>query len=259
MPKYPHLIAIALLTGGAALPAQTAVVSPSDRTALEGSSFTHYPLGRRSARVQTLHDDVPAGTLLSGPQLPARRDRRCAATVAGLHQRPAGDPVDVAEPSRGNRLDDVRRQRRARTPIEVLPRHPGRELPGHRPPDARPGRRTSSWSCPTRCRSWCPRPGAARSASTSRCSATRSASGSNQQLEHLPRRPPALHRRPQPSSRPTATAHGCPAPGAVRRTATANLDLWRTGPRARPSSTCGAAQRRRGETARRCERPPPRC
>lgn len=41
-------------------------VSPSDRTSLEGSSFTHFPLGRASARMQTLHGDLPPGTLLSG-------------------------------------------------------------------------------------------------------------------------------------------------------------------------------------------------
>ncbi|MGK0303160.1 MAG: hypothetical protein ACI89X_004048 [Planctomycetota bacterium] len=40
--------------------------SPLDRAALEGSSFSHYPLGRHSARVQTLHDEVPGGSILSG-------------------------------------------------------------------------------------------------------------------------------------------------------------------------------------------------
>ena len=41
-------------------------VSPADRTGLEGSSFTHFPLGRAAARMQTLHSDVPGGTLISG-------------------------------------------------------------------------------------------------------------------------------------------------------------------------------------------------
>lgn len=53
-------------------------VSPSDRSALEGNSFTHYPLGRASARVQTLHDDVPGGTLIS-----AHGYRRDAVGVRG--------------------------------------------------------------------------------------------------------------------------------------------------------------------------------
>ena len=40
--------------------------SPGDRLALEGSSFTHYPIGRHNARLQTLHDDIPAGAVVSG-------------------------------------------------------------------------------------------------------------------------------------------------------------------------------------------------
>jgi hypothetical protein len=46
--------------------AQIAAVSPSDRSGLEGNSFTHFPLGRASARMQTLHSDVPGGTLVRG-------------------------------------------------------------------------------------------------------------------------------------------------------------------------------------------------
>lgn len=40
-------------------------VSPSERRALEGSSYTHYPLGRASARVQTLHDGLPGGAWIA--------------------------------------------------------------------------------------------------------------------------------------------------------------------------------------------------
>ena len=54
-------------------------VSPADRTGLEGSSFTHFPLGRADARMQTLHRDVPAGTVISGHAY-----RRDAITVRGL-------------------------------------------------------------------------------------------------------------------------------------------------------------------------------
>jgi len=50
----------------AAAAAQQPAVSPADRQNLEGSSFTHLPLGRADARMQTLHSDVPGGTLLSG-------------------------------------------------------------------------------------------------------------------------------------------------------------------------------------------------
>ncbi|MBK8096722.1 MAG: hypothetical protein IPK26_06420 [Planctomycetes bacterium] len=54
-------------------------VSPADRTNLEGSSFTHYPLGRASTRMQTLHDDLPAGTVLRGHAY-----RRDAAQLRGV-------------------------------------------------------------------------------------------------------------------------------------------------------------------------------
>ena len=50
---------------GTALCAQT-VVSPQDRLNLEGSSFTHFPLGRASIRMQTLHQDLPPGATLNG-------------------------------------------------------------------------------------------------------------------------------------------------------------------------------------------------
>lgn len=59
------LLSLSLVTGICQdLAAQ--VVSPTDRATLEGSSFTHYPLGRHNARVQTLHDDVPGGTVING-------------------------------------------------------------------------------------------------------------------------------------------------------------------------------------------------
>lgn len=62
------------------LPAQQpAAVSPADRAAFEGSSFTHFPLGRASARMQTLHRDVPGGTVIAGHAY-----RRDAITVRGL-------------------------------------------------------------------------------------------------------------------------------------------------------------------------------
>ncbi|MEO6594998.1 MAG: hypothetical protein ABIP94_09635 [Planctomycetota bacterium] len=63
----PLLLPLLLPLLGAAATAQAMLaVSPSDRTTLEGSSYTHFPLGRASTRMQTLHSDVPGGTLLSG-------------------------------------------------------------------------------------------------------------------------------------------------------------------------------------------------
>jgi hypothetical protein len=64
---------------GGSAHAQIVAVSPADRDGLEGSSFTHFPLGRANARMQTLHADVPGGTLLSGHAY-----RRDAVQVRGL-------------------------------------------------------------------------------------------------------------------------------------------------------------------------------
>ncbi len=72
----PSLFLLVLATDLSAQ--QPLAVSPGDRTALEGSSYTHYPLGRHHARVQTLHDDVPAGSLIT-----AHAYRRDAIGVRG--------------------------------------------------------------------------------------------------------------------------------------------------------------------------------
>lgn len=81
---HPHpyrrllpLLSAALLASAAA--AQIVAVSPADRDGLEGGSFTHFPLGRANARMQTLHADVPGGTLLTGHAY-----RRDAVQVRGL-------------------------------------------------------------------------------------------------------------------------------------------------------------------------------
>ncbi len=53
----------------ASLPIQSAfaqAVSPMDRATLEGSSFTHFPLGRPNARFQFLHQDLPGGMTVHG-------------------------------------------------------------------------------------------------------------------------------------------------------------------------------------------------
>src|SRR5690606_3959418 len=72
-----QLFVVPLLAVTSDLLAQT--VSPLDRTALEGSSYSHYPLGRHNARMQTLHDDIPGGTLITGHAY-----RRDAIGVRGL-------------------------------------------------------------------------------------------------------------------------------------------------------------------------------
>lgn len=76
----PHqFCAAAALVAALDLRAQLPLaVSPADRQHLEGSSFTHLPLGRASTRMQTLHSDVPAGLVLSGHGY-----RRDAAGVRG--------------------------------------------------------------------------------------------------------------------------------------------------------------------------------
>jgi hypothetical protein len=86
-----HLTALALGTALAATvftataSAQTAV-SPLDRTSLEGSSFTHFPLGRPNARFQFLHADLPPGMVLHGHAF-----RRDATQVRGVVDAFAAD------------------------------------------------------------------------------------------------------------------------------------------------------------------------
>ena len=67
-----------LFTAGGLAGAATAQVSPADRATREGDSSTIYPLGRFNARVQTLHADLPANTLLRGHAY-----RRDAAALRG--------------------------------------------------------------------------------------------------------------------------------------------------------------------------------
>lgn len=75
------LISIALILGAAHASmarSQSALHSPADRAAHEGSSSTSYPLGRAAMRLQSLHGDLPGGSVLHG--IAYRRD---AATVRG--------------------------------------------------------------------------------------------------------------------------------------------------------------------------------
>ena len=73
-----RLAVLAMLAiAGAPLLAQTAV-SPADRAGNEGSSFTHFPLGRPNARFQFLHADLPPLMTLHGHAY-----RRDAETIHG--------------------------------------------------------------------------------------------------------------------------------------------------------------------------------
>lgn len=80
MPAFPRSAACAHLGSlllGSVLAAQVAV-SPADRTACEGSSFTHFPLGRPNARFQFLYGDLPPSMVIHGHSY-----RRDAAGVRG--------------------------------------------------------------------------------------------------------------------------------------------------------------------------------
>ncbi len=127
--KTFFLASIALAS---ALAAQSGpLASPADRLSLEGSSFTHFPLGRASARMQTLHADVPPGAVLSGHAY--RRD------AAGVRGRIDGLSVDLqvtasviqALPT-GASATFV--QNRGGNPVVVLPRRwvtfPATDRPG---------------------------------------------------------------------------------------------------------------------------------
>ena len=70
--------AVALLSALTSVAAQSQAVSPADRSALEGSSFTSFPLGRPNGRFQFLHQDLPAGMTIHGHAF-----RRDAAQLRG--------------------------------------------------------------------------------------------------------------------------------------------------------------------------------
>jgi hypothetical protein len=114
----PLLLAAAPLAATAS--AQTIVaVSPSDRADLEGSSFTHFPLGRANARMQTLHRDVPGGTLIGGHAY-----RRDAITVRGQVDAFASE-LEVAlsiSPNAPAQASATFANNVGPTPVVVLPR-----------------------------------------------------------------------------------------------------------------------------------------
>ena len=122
---HPHtfhvllsLSSLAALAGTASAQIMTAV-SPQDRTTLEGSSFTHFPIGRASARMQTLHADLAPGTLLSGHAY-----RRDAVQVRGVVDAFSCDMQVTLSMSTKlpTQASTTFAQNRGTNPVVVLPR-----------------------------------------------------------------------------------------------------------------------------------------
>ena len=95
-------------------------VSPEDRTSLEGSTSTSYPLGRFNARVQQLHADLPPGLT----QIRGHAYRRDAALVRGPVP---GFKVELeislsSSPRQPNSASRTFAENRGTSPTVVLPR-----------------------------------------------------------------------------------------------------------------------------------------
>ena len=120
MHTYSLIPALFFAAAATELGAQQALaVSPGDRAALEGSSYTHYPLGRANSRVQTLHDDIPAGSLITGHAY--RRD------ATGLRGQVTGFQSDLEvtlsiSPNPAAQASPVFANNVGPSPIVVLPR-----------------------------------------------------------------------------------------------------------------------------------------
>ncbi|MCR9246935.1 MAG: hypothetical protein NXI31_18025 [bacterium] len=101
--------------------AQTPVVSPADRVGLEGNTFTNFPLGRHNCRMQTLHTDVPGGTVITGHAY--RRD------AAGLYGAVGGFSAELEivvsmAPHTPDQASGTFSQNVGPSPVVVLPRTP---------------------------------------------------------------------------------------------------------------------------------------
>jgi hypothetical protein len=117
--------------------AQSPATSPADRALLEGSTFTHLPLGRADARMQTLHLDVPGGAVISGHAY-----RREAAGVYGQVQAFASD-LEVTlsmSPNTPAQASATFAANVGGSPVTVLPRtalaFPGTQRPAQDPAPA---------------------------------------------------------------------------------------------------------------------------
>lgn len=114
-----------------------AVVSPADRALFEGSSFTHLPLGRADARMQTLHLDVPGGTVITGHAY--RRE------AAGVYGQVVGFQCDMQvtlsmAPHQPDQASTAFAQNVGPNPVVVLPRQLIGLVPTTRPTrDPAPG------------------------------------------------------------------------------------------------------------------------
>ena len=118
IPSVLFLAIVAQLPGE--LEAQQPVAwSPLDRAALEGSSYSHYPLGRHNARVQTLHDEMVGGTILTGHAY--RRD------AIGVRGQVAGFQSDLQvtlsmSPNTAAQASPVFASNTGPNPVVALPR-----------------------------------------------------------------------------------------------------------------------------------------
>ncbi len=118
MQLIPFMVLLPLVCAAASAQ-QILAVSPADRLGLEGSSFTHFPIGRADARMQTLHSDVPGGTLLSGHAY-----RRDAAGVRGLIAAFSSD-LEVTlsmSPKLPTQASTTFANNQGTSPVVVLPR-----------------------------------------------------------------------------------------------------------------------------------------
>ncbi len=115
----PSLFLLGLVLAPDLLAQSGTLVSPGDRHNLEGSSYTSFPLGRASCRMQTLHADMPGNAVIAGHAY--RRD------AAGVRGRVDGLAVElqVTASVTGTvpaNASPTFAQNRGANPVVVLPR-----------------------------------------------------------------------------------------------------------------------------------------
>jgi hypothetical protein len=216
-----RLATVLALSIATALSAQNTAVSPADRAGLEGSSYSHYPLGRTNTRLVQLHGDVPPGMVIQGHAY-----RRDAASLAGTVAAFVSDlevtlsiaPVDPAHASTtfANNVGS--------NPLNVLPRtqvaFPATSRPAIDPSPA------FDFVIPYQVPFVMPPTGGTLCVDTSVFGNT-TASGTNRNFSvYLDAHQSYTDgRNEQPGFR---MGSGCPAPGATNA-AYANLTLWHMG------------------------------
>ena len=193
--------------------------SPRDRASLEGNSYSHYPLGKHNARVQTLHDDVAGGLIVSGHAY--RRD------AIGKRGQVAGFQSDLQvtlsmSPNPAAQASPVFANNEGPYPVVVVPRTT-MSFPATNRPALDPA---SSWelmipyTVP-----FLTAPNGGTLCVDVEVFGNRNVAGSNANISiYLDAQQQFLNGRTvQPGFR---MATGCPAPGSTDA-CYANLDLWR--------------------------------